>query len=69
MTKDKKVTLEMSVYQAAAVRESLFESLFTDTKVYTYDPKCIPERVIQIREAIVEIDNQLEEILGEETDS
>ena len=55
----------MSVYQAAAVRKSLF----TDTKEYTYDPKCVPERVTQIREAIVEIDNQLEEILGEETDS
>ena len=55
----------MSVYQAAAVRESLF----TDTKVYTYDPKCIPERVAQIREAIIDIDSQLEKILSEETDS
>jgi len=44
-------------------------SLFTDIKGYTYDPKCIPERVSQIREAIVQIDNQLEEILSEETDS
>ena len=52
----------MSVYQAAAVRESLF----TDTKVYTYDPKSTPERVSQIREAIVSIDNQLEEILKED---
>ena len=65
MSEEKKVTLEMSVYQAAAVRKSLF----TDTKEYTYDPKCVPERVIQIRDAIVEIDNQLEEILGEKTDS
>ena len=62
MTKDKKVTLEMSVYQAAAVRQSLF----TDTKDYTYDPKCIPERVAQIREAIIDIDSQLEEILKED---
>ena len=65
MSEEKKVTVEMSVYQAAAVRKSLF----TDTKEYTYDPKCVPERVTQIREAIVEIDNQLEEILNEETDS
>ena len=65
MSEEKKVTLEMSVYQAAAVRASLF----TDTKQYTYDPKCVPERVTQIREAIVKIDNQLEEILGEKTDS
>ena len=63
MTEDQKVTVEMSVYQAAAVRKSLF----TDTKEYTYDPKCVPERVVQIREAIVQIDNQLEKIIGEET--
>jgi hypothetical protein len=31
MSQDKKVTLELSVYQAAAVRQSLF----TDTKGYT----------------------------------
>ena len=65
MSEEKKVTVEMSVYQAAAVRASLF----TDTKQYTYDSKCIPERVAQIREAIIQIDNQLEEILSEETDS
>ncbi len=62
MSEEKKVTLELSVYQAAAVRESLF----ADTKVYTYDPKSTPERVSQIREAIVSIDNQLEEILKED---
>ena len=61
MSEEKKVTVEMSVYQAAAVRASLF----TDTKEYTYDPKCVPERVTQIREAIVQIDNQLEEILND----
>ena len=65
MSKEEKVTVEMSVYQAAAVRESLF----TDTKVYTYDPKSAPQRVIEIRDVIINIDNQLEEILSEETDS
>jgi len=39
--------------------------LFTDTKLYTYGDAC-PERVSQIREAIVQIDNQLEEILKED---
>ena len=62
MSEEKKVTLEMSVYQAAAVRESLF----SDTKVYTYDPKSTPQRVIEIREAIIDIDSQLEEILKED---
>ena len=32
MSEEKKVTLEMSVYQAAAVRQALF----MDTKDYTY---------------------------------
>ena len=62
MSEEKKVTIEMSAYQAAAVRASLF----TDTKQYTYDPKCIPERVTQVREVIVSIDDQLEEILKED---
>ena len=52
----------MPVYQAAAVREALF----MDTKDYTYDSKSMPERVAQIREVIVSIDSQLEEILKED---
>ena len=62
MNENQKVKVEMSVFQAAAVRESLF----TDTKQYTYDPKCTPERVVEIRDAIIQIDDQLEEILKED---
>ena len=62
MSEEKKVALEMSVYQAAAVRQALF----MDTKDYTYDTKSMPERVSKIREAIVSIDDQLEEILKED---
>ncbi len=62
MSEEKKVTVEMPVYQAAAVRQALF----MDTKDYTYDPKSMPERVAQIREVIVSIDSQLEEILKED---
>ena len=62
MSEDQKVKVEMSVFQAAAVRASLF----TDTKQYTYDPKCTPERVVEIRDAIIQIDDQLEEILKED---
>ena len=61
MSEEKKVTVEMPVYQAA-VRQALF----MDTKDYTYDPKSMPERVGQIREVIVSIDSQLEEILKED---
>ena len=62
MSEDQKVKVEMSVFQAAAVRESLF----ADTKVYTYDPKSTPQRVIEIRDVIIDIDDQLEEILKED---
>ena len=67
MSQDKKITLELSVYQAAAVRESLF----TDTKGYTYNPECCPQRVVSIRQAIVSLDEQIEEVLklnNEKTD-
>lgn len=53
------VTLELDIRTAAAVRESLFR----DTKVYTYDEKSCPQRVNDIRNAIVEIDAQIESAL------
>ena len=56
MSKEKKVKLELSVYQAAAVRQALF----SDTKVYTYDSQSVPKRVVEIRNVIVDIDDQLE---------
>ena len=66
MSEDKKLTVEMSVYQAAAVREELF----TTTKMFTYDPKCVPPRVVKIREIIVKLDELIEESLEDEkTDS
>ena len=52
----KTVTITMDARQAAAVRQALF----TDTKVYTYDPKSVPERVVDIRNVILDIDEQLE---------
>jgi len=52
----KTVTITMDARQAAAVRQSLFG----DTKVYTYDPKAVPERVVDIRSVIMDIDEQLE---------
>ena len=57
----KKVTIEMSVYQAAAVREALF----TDTKMYSYGDAC-PERVFEIREVITDLDAAIEDVLAEE---
>ena len=53
------VTLELDIRTAAAIRESLFR----DTKMYSYDEKSCPQRVSDIRNAIVEIDAQIEAAL------
>ena len=66
------ITISMDVRTAAAVRQSLF----TDTKMYTYDPKSVPPRVSDIRTVIqdlddqieLELDKQIEENLKDETD-
>ena len=55
------IKVEMDVRAAAAVRESLFQ----DTKEYTYDPKCTPQRVIEIRDVINKIDEQIEAQINE----
>ncbi len=53
------INIELDVRTAAAVRESLFR----DTKDYTYDPTCCPQRVVDIRNVIVNLDTQIEEEL------
>ena len=58
------IKVEMEVRQAAAVRAALFEA----TKSFTYDPTCVPSRATSIREVIVELDQQIEENLKDETD-
>jgi len=59
MTCGKGITLNMDVRTAAAVRESLFQ----DTKIYTYDSSCCPPRVVELRNVIVDLDEQIEEAL------
>ena len=55
------IKIEMDVRAAAAVRESLFQ----DTREYTYDPKCCPQRVVEIRDVINKIDEQIEAQINE----
>jgi len=50
------IKVELSLKQAVAVRSALFET----TKMFTYDPSCVPPRVVSIREMIVELDKQIE---------
>jgi len=59
MTKEKKVTIKMDVWTAAAVRQVLFEA----QRGYSYE--YVPERVVEIRSVIQSIDTELGEIVGE----
>ena len=60
MTKEKKVTIKMDVRSAAAVRQILFES----QKGYSY--KHTPERIVDIRTVIRDIDDNIGAVLGVE---
>jgi len=53
------VKIEIDVRSAAAVRQVLFEA----QKNYTYDPICIPDRIVDIRDVIGKLDTQIEENL------
>jgi hypothetical protein len=56
------ITVNMDVRSAAAVRQALFD----EQKRYTYDPKCVPPRIVEIRNVINDIDDQIDEFLSEE---
>lgn len=62
MSEDKNVIIKMDARQAAAVRQALFEA----TKGYTYDPVCVPPRVVDIRDVIRDIDDNIGAVLGVE---
>ena len=55
------VTVDIELRTAMEVRESLFQ----DTRIYTYDEKCCPQRVADIRNFIVDLDAKIEEQLKE----
>ena len=60
MSEEKLVTIKMDARQAAAVRQALFEA----TKGFTYDPTCVPARVLDIREVIRDLDDNIGAVLG-----
>jgi len=55
-----KVTLKMDVRAAAAVRQVLFDS----QKGYTTDSVSVPERIVEIREVISQLDKGIEGIVN-----
>ena len=62
MTKEKQVTIKMDVRSAVAVRQLLFEH----QKGYTYDENSVPPRITEIRSVIVDLDEKIGSIVGNE---
>lgn len=58
MTKEKKVTLKLDVRAAAAVRQVLFDSQ------KGYGLEHTPERILDIRAVIQDIDDNIRSVLG-----
>ena len=54
-----KVTIEMDVRSAAAVRQVLFES----QKGYTNDINTTPNRIFEIREVIADLDDAISQVV------
>ena len=54
----KTVTINLSTYQAAAVRQVLFDA----QKGYSYGDAC-PQRVFEIREVVTDLDDAIETAL------
>ena len=55
-----KVSIEMDVRSAAAVRQVLFEA----QKGYTYDIVSTPTRIFELREVIADLDDSIGAVLG-----
>ena len=62
MSKEKQVTIKMDVRSAAAVRQLLFEH----QKGYTYNEDSVPPRISEIRSVIVDLDEKISAIVGQE---
>jgi len=60
MSKQKQVTIKMDARTAAVVRQVLFDA----QKGYTYDEVSVPPRVVDIREVIQDIDDNIGAVLG-----
>lgn len=60
MSKDKQVTIKMDVRSAAAIRQVLYEH----QKGHSYD--FASERITDIRRVIMDLDNKIGAIVGEE---
>ena len=55
----RKVTIELDVRSAAAVRQVLFEA----QKGYTSDIVCTPTRIFELREVIADLDDAISQVI------
>jgi hypothetical protein len=60
MSKEKQVTIKMDARAAAAVRQVLFDA----QKGYTYNQTSVPPRVIDIRNVIQQLDDNIGAVIG-----
>jgi hypothetical protein len=60
VTEEKQVTLNLDARAAAAVRQVLFDA----QKGYTYDEVSVPPRVVDIRNVIQQLDDNIGAVLG-----
>ena len=60
MTKEKQVTLKLDARAAAAIRQVLFDA----QRGYTYDEVSIPPRIVDIRSAIRQLDDNIGAVIG-----
>ena len=56
------ITLNLDARTAIAIRQALFR----EQDGYTYDPKCVPARIVELRNVIVDLDEQIETTLKKE---
>ena len=59
MSKEKQVTVKMDARTAAAVRQILFEAQVG----YTNDILSVPSRIFNVREVIVDLDNEIGKVV------
>ena len=57
------ITINLDVRSAAAVRQALFR----EQDGCTFDSTCVPPRIVEIRNVINDLDEQIEEELKNET--
>ena len=62
------ITISMDVRSAAAVRQALFDEMITSVSevLHLRSLRCVPPRIVEIRNVINDLDEQIDEELNSE---